>query len=433
MVNNTEDNVTRLRPGRARTEQEALGQIRHAGRIEVASITALGRLWNWEQSRTSKAIIRWGKAGHIVREAGAGGHVIIRVPRQERQESGQENGQEGAQERQEAQERGQEHSIVSAQELGVAADAPGVPADVPALLAVVPGRAIVPAGVPAPIMEQPVEGHGVLAWCQWILGGLFILLSLALYGASLFLNATFWPGLAPTVDAKAILAAVGVVIETVNYATPSAISIASMSRAFKRGLWGFWIMTMTTAAVAGASFVRSNLGAAEVQRDATIKERVRLEGIIKKPMDPVSDAAVADARSRVETAKAVAKADCAPVRTKDIDQCNKSKAEVLKAQAALASENTNHTNDVKATEQRHRDDVDKAKAALEALPVISTDRNVILGGITALVPGELPEAWANRIVAGLWVILFALGPCMLLRSGLELLVPARSTRSGVKA
>jgi hypothetical protein len=58
MVKNTENNVRRLRPGRAWTEQEALGQIRHAGRIEVESIAALGRLWNWEQSRSSKAVIR---------------------------------------------------------------------------------------------------------------------------------------------------------------------------------------------------------------------------------------------------------------------------------------------------------------------------------------------------------------------------------------
>jgi hypothetical protein len=101
---------------------------------------------------------------------------------------------------------------------------------------------------------------------------------------------------------------------------------------------------------------------------------------------------VIDARNRVETAKTNRKVACSPVRTKDVDECNKSRAEVVKAEAALASENTNHANDVKATEQRHRDDVGKAKAALEALPPTSNDKNVILGGIAALVPWDVPEA-----------------------------------------
>ena len=48
--------------GRAKvlSETEALGrlldQIRREGCVEVESIAALGRLWNWEQSRTSKAV-----------------------------------------------------------------------------------------------------------------------------------------------------------------------------------------------------------------------------------------------------------------------------------------------------------------------------------------------------------------------------------------
>jgi hypothetical protein len=193
-----------------------------------------------------------------------------------------------------------------------------------------------------------------------------------------------------------------------------------MSRGLKAGLWLLWATTMVAAATAGASFVRSNLGAAEVSRQAIINERIRLQAVIDTPTAPVSDSAVIDARSRVETAKANRKVACAPVRTKDVDECNKSRAEVAKAEAALAAENTNHANDVKATEQRRRDDVDKAKAALEALPPTSNDKNVILGGIAALVPGEVPEAWANRIIAVAWIILFALGPPMLLRAAVVL-------------
>jgi len=54
-------------PDHALTEQEALNALRQAGVIEAASITALGEGWNWERSRTSKAVIRWERAGHIER------------------------------------------------------------------------------------------------------------------------------------------------------------------------------------------------------------------------------------------------------------------------------------------------------------------------------------------------------------------------------
>jgi hypothetical protein len=214
--------------GRAKplSEAEALGrlleQIRREGRVEVESITALGKAWGWEQSRTSKAVTRWERAGHIMREQGAGGKIIIRFPGQERQESEQEQAQEGAQEWQEAQEQRHEQSIVSAQELGVPADVPGVPAGVPATLPVVH----VPAIVPAPVVKQPLELHDLLVWCQWILGAVLIGLSVALYIVGLNLNATFWPGLDPIGNSKGILRAGGAIIETVNYVVPSAIALA---------------------------------------------------------------------------------------------------------------------------------------------------------------------------------------------------------------
>src|SRR6267143_4453985 len=59
---------------------EALDRLREVGRIEAASIAALGRMWGWKRERTSKALIRWEGAGHIQRDEGPDGTVIIRVP-----------------------------------------------------------------------------------------------------------------------------------------------------------------------------------------------------------------------------------------------------------------------------------------------------------------------------------------------------------------
>jgi hypothetical protein len=59
-------------------EAEALALLCEAGRIEAASIAALGRMWGWERSRTSKALIRWEKAGRINRENGPSGKIVIR-------------------------------------------------------------------------------------------------------------------------------------------------------------------------------------------------------------------------------------------------------------------------------------------------------------------------------------------------------------------
>jgi len=61
-------------------EAAALDALRRAGRIEAASITALGRSWGWKRERTSKALIRWEGTGRIEREEGAGGTVIVRIP-----------------------------------------------------------------------------------------------------------------------------------------------------------------------------------------------------------------------------------------------------------------------------------------------------------------------------------------------------------------
>ena len=78
-------------PDHALTEQEALNALRQAGVIEAASITALGEGWNWERSRTSKAVIRWERADHIEREPGTGRKIVIRM----REGAGNGNGNTG--------------------------------------------------------------------------------------------------------------------------------------------------------------------------------------------------------------------------------------------------------------------------------------------------------------------------------------------------
>ena len=115
----------------------------------------------------------------------------------------------------------------------------------------------------------------------------------------------------------------------------------------------------------------------------------------------------------------------------DLEVCNKSKAALAQAEAALKNASETHDADVRRAEQQHRKDVADAQDKLKKLPVISADKNPILAGIMALVPVEVPEAWANRIVAVLWVALFSFGPCLLLRRGLVLLWTPR-TASGAR-
>jgi hypothetical protein len=66
-------------PDHALTQQEVLNALRQAGVIEATSITALGEGWNWERSRTSKAINRWERTGRIQREPGPGRKIVIRM------------------------------------------------------------------------------------------------------------------------------------------------------------------------------------------------------------------------------------------------------------------------------------------------------------------------------------------------------------------
>jgi hypothetical protein len=402
--------------GRAKSlsEAEALGrlfdQIRRDGRVEVESITALGKIWNWTQSRTSKAVTRWKRAGHIVREQGAGGKLVIGFPGHERHEQESEG--------HERHEQGKEHVIDPPQEHGIHAAVPGVPAHVPGPLLVVPGPAIIPAGVPAPMVKQSLELHDLLVWCRRVLGVVLIGLSIVLYIVGLNLNATFWPSLDPTGESKGILRAGGAVIESVNYVVPSAIALAPQGSF----LWGFWSVTMVMGATAEASYVRSSLGAGEVSRQTTINERTRLLGIVDSIVKPVSNDTVKYAQAAVDTAKATAKTDCPKNRSLDLEVCNKSRAALKQAEIDLKKASEMHDDDVRRADQQHRDDVADAQAKLKDLPVISADKNAVLAGIMALVPVEVPEAWANRIVAVLWVVLFSFGPCLLLRSGLVLLI-----------
>ncbi len=253
-----------------------------------------------------------------------------------------------------------------------------------------------------------------------------VALSFALYFTSTFLNMTFWANLNPEVTAKAVLAAGGLVIELINYTVPSAISfVPSSQRVLHLVVWAVLCVTMVSTAVAGAGVVKNSLGASQVSRKQTMAERDRLHRIIDTPLAPVSDASVVAAREKRDTAKAVAKSDCPKNRSLDIELCNKSKAAWLKAEADLTLASEKHDNGVRTVEQQHRKDVADAKAELGRLSVISVDQDIVAAGVNAIVPG-VPEEWITRGVVGLWVFLFSVAPCALLRLGLALLVPPRS-------
>jgi hypothetical protein len=71
----------RKRRGKPLTNAEALTWLRGKDGIEVDSYAALGLVWGWERSRTSKAVKAWVRAGDIeVTEAGRGGKITIRIP-----------------------------------------------------------------------------------------------------------------------------------------------------------------------------------------------------------------------------------------------------------------------------------------------------------------------------------------------------------------
>src|SRR5260370_7398469 len=78
-------------PDHALTEQEALAALRQAGRIEAASIAALGRMWGWKRERASKALPRWERTGRIERDPGTGRKIVIRM----REGAGTGNGNTG--------------------------------------------------------------------------------------------------------------------------------------------------------------------------------------------------------------------------------------------------------------------------------------------------------------------------------------------------
>ena len=376
------------------TAEEALALVHETG--SVGSITQLSKLLRWDRSRTSRAVALWERQGEILRKPGPGGAAVI----------------------------------IAVIAVKVRDEPPAHPAAQPARPCANPARPCANPAQPCAHPAHPILGwlrsafrHSVTAWCRVLFGIVLGAASIALFGASVFLNAAFWPGLAQSEDAKAVLAVFGVTIEVCNFTIPSAASLISMSRSFRRGLWLLLALTMVTAGIAGSSFVRSNLGAAEVSRDQVNKERDRLQGIIRSAAVPISDAAVADARSRVKSVETLRKSACAPTKSLDLDECSKAKAEVLKAEVALATENTKHTAAVAAAEERHRKDVADARSALDRLPMISADKNVVLAGVAAIVPWA-SEALVDGLVAGLWVALLLLGPCLLLRLSLMLLVPA---------
>jgi hypothetical protein len=380
--------VKALRPA---IEADALEVIRNAGSIE--SVMALAALLGWERTRTQRALARWQRDGVVVlKPGGPGGRTIIEYVCTPAHQPAGPDAYPNAQPTQVA-----AHPAQGASHPDICPDAH--PARVDTQPDAHPAQRTGPVQVDAHHAAhpaQPIPGwfqwafkNGLMEWCQIVFGILVGASSIALFGASVFLNAAFWPGLAQSEDAKAVLAVFGFTVEVCNFTIPSAASLASMSRSFRRGLWVLLALTMVTAGITGSSFVRSNLGAAEVSRDQVNKERDRLQGIIGSAAVPVSDAAVADARSRVRSAETLRKSTCAPTKSLDLDECSKAKAEVLKAEAALTTENTKHTAAIAAAEERHRKDVADARSALDRLPMISADKNVVLAGVAQSSPGHL--------------------------------------------
>jgi hypothetical protein len=260
---------------------------------------------------------------------------------------------------------------------------------------------------------------------RWTFGGMSVALSFALYFISTFLNMTFWANLNPELTAKEILAAGGLVVELINYTVPSTVAfVPSSQRGLRLAVWAVLCVTMVATAVAGAGVVKNSLGASQVSRKQIIEERDRLQRIIDTPLAPVSDTSVVAAREKRDTAKAVARSDCPKNKSLDLELCNKSKAAWVKAEADLTLVSEKHDAAVTAAEQQHRKDVADAKAELDRLPVISIDLDIVAAGVNAIMPG-VEEASVTRGVVALWVLLFSLGPCALLRLGLALLAPTR--------
>jgi hypothetical protein len=419
------DDVVKF-PSRVRplTEEEAREAIRRAGAVE--SITALAALLGWERTRAQRTLARWERDGAIMlKPGGPGGRTVIECVRTPAHQPAGPDAHPTA-----------HHTQVAAHP-NVSPDAH--PAQVDTQPDAHPARR-----TSDPVGAVQVDAHrdahpaqrasgwfrwassnSVMEWCQIVFGLMVGASSIALFVASVFLNAAFWPGLAQSDGARPILAVFGFVVETCNFIIPSAVTLVQMSSSLRRRLSVLLVLTMATAAIAGASFVRSNLGSAEVSRDQTIKERNRLRGILSAPLKPVSDAAVVDARSRVETVKADRKTNCPKNKNLDIEVCNKWKAALEQAEADLKKANETHDADAKLAEQQHRKDVADAQAGLKALPETSNDKNVVLAGVAAIVPW-VSEAAVNGIVAGLWVALLLIGPCLLLRLGMALLVPTRN-------
>jgi hypothetical protein len=55
------------------------------------------------------------------------------------------------------------------------------------------------------------------------------------------------------------------------------------------------------------------------------------------------------------------------------------------------------------------------------------DQNVVAAGVTAIMP--VSDAWIDRGVVALWVLLFSVAPCAFLRLGLAILASARWGRA----
>jgi hypothetical protein len=225
-------------------EAAALDYLRREGRIEAASITALGKAWGWKRERTSKALIRWEGAGRIEREEGTGGNVIIRIPE-------------------------------------------AVPAPVPAGNPGVPALIVEkPAGVPAPLMERPawhtIEHPGVKSettspgWWnaagRIIVGVLLVAVGVTIAVTSMEANSWYGHSLTTDVAAGDIFARLSVLAEIAACILPTANRFYWEDGSWWTLIKGTAMMVVALVVVffAASGFVVTNLsGATEAKAERT--------------------------------------------------------------------------------------------------------------------------------------------------------------------
>jgi hypothetical protein len=248
------DEMAHVKALRPAIEADALEVIRNPGSIE--SVMALAALLGWERTRTQRALARWQRDGVVVlKPGGPGGRTVIEYMRPSAHLAAGPDAHPKAQRAQVAAHPTQGGSRPDVCPCAHPARADTQPDEHPAQrtgAVQVDTHHAAHLAQPIPEWFRWAFRHSVTAWCRVVFGIVLGAASIALFGASVFLNAAFWPGLAQSEDAKAVLAVFGFTVEVCNFTIPSAASLVSMSPSFRRGLWVLLALTMVTAGIAGS-------------------------------------------------------------------------------------------------------------------------------------------------------------------------------------